>query len=129
MKLFEYFWGEERSRREGVRISCTRFLPRGVKKEDYSRLDYFDVWVPALAPSRVLIAWAKKRDLSDKRVWAQFKKRYETEMAKSDPRQLIRLISVLAMNTPISLGCSCAGTNCHRFLLAQLVHKAAEGKF
>jgi len=26
--------------------------PRGVKKEDFGRLDYFDVWVPDLAPGR-----------------------------------------------------------------------------
>jgi len=27
---------------------------RGVRKEDYSKLDYYDVWMPELAPSSKL---------------------------------------------------------------------------
>ena len=31
---------------EGLRLATARFLPRGVKKADYARLNCFDVWVP-----------------------------------------------------------------------------------
>src|SRR5437762_2524246 len=35
----------------GLRIGTVRFLSRGVQKKDYARLDYFDVWLPSIAPS------------------------------------------------------------------------------
>lgn len=35
--------GSPRKRGEGLRVGAVRFLPRGVRKRDYARLDYFDV--------------------------------------------------------------------------------------
>lgn len=35
--------GTPRKRGEGLRIGTVRYLPRGVKKKDYAKLDYFDV--------------------------------------------------------------------------------------
>ena len=57
IKLRTFQLGSPRKRGEGLRIGTVRFLPRGVQKKDYARLDYFDVWLPVVAPSRELIRW------------------------------------------------------------------------
>ena len=35
---------------EGLRIGTVRRPPRGVRKADFARLDWYDVWYPVLAP-------------------------------------------------------------------------------
>ena len=79
IRLRTYQIGSPRKRSDGLRVGTVRFLPRGVQKKDYARLDYFDVWLPSVAPSQELIRWLNSADLSDKR-WALFLKRYEREM-------------------------------------------------
>ena len=105
-----------------------RFLPRGVKKEDYARLDYFDVWFPLLAPSSELLKWMKGRDWSNEQVrWSKFKERYTAEMKKTDARQAIKLLAELARATPLSIGCYCENeTFCHRSILRELIERAAD---
>ena len=44
--------GTPRNSKEGVRIGTVRRSPRGVRKADYARRNYFDVWLPELAPSQ-----------------------------------------------------------------------------
>lgn len=41
---------EKREKADGLRVLVTRLWPRGVKKTDV------DVWLPALGPSRKLLA-------------------------------------------------------------------------
>ena len=43
--------GSPRAAREGPRLGTVRRPPRGVRKQDYGRLDYYDLWLPELAPS------------------------------------------------------------------------------
>ena len=43
--------GSRRRRGEGLRIGTVRRPPRGVRKRDYAKRDFFDVWLPNLAPS------------------------------------------------------------------------------
>ena len=43
--------GTPRAPSEGLRLCTVRRPPRGVKKEDFGRRDFYDVWVPELAPS------------------------------------------------------------------------------
>ena len=50
--------GEPRAEGEGLRLGTVRRPPRGVRKEQYAALDYFDVWMPDLAPSAPLVSWA-----------------------------------------------------------------------
>lgn len=50
--------GTPRQGGEGVRLGTVRRPPRGVRKEELGRRDYFDVWVPELAPSAPLVSWA-----------------------------------------------------------------------
>ena len=51
LKLHTYQLGTPRRRGEGLRIGVIRHLPRGVRKEDYARLDHFDVGFPTWPPA------------------------------------------------------------------------------
>jgi uncharacterized protein YeaO (DUF488 family) len=59
--------GTPRAPDEGIRLGTVRRPPRGVAKADYSRLNYFDVWLPDLAPSAALLAWVRQKPLTEKR--------------------------------------------------------------
>ena len=48
--------GTDREPNEGLRIGTVRRPPRGVLKTDYARLNYYDVWLPELAPSEPLVS-------------------------------------------------------------------------
>ena len=104
-----------------------RFLPRGVKAEDYARLDYFDVWFPLVAPSSELLKWLKSREWTSEPVrWSKFKARYVAEMKKTDARQAIKLLAELAKATPLGIGCYCEDeSTCHRSILRDLIEGAA----
>jgi uncharacterized protein YeaO (DUF488 family) len=128
LRLQTYAWGEKRRPDEGLRLSCTRFLPRGVTKESYARDGYLDVWLPTLAPSAKLVTHIRTKQ--DQPVaWKRFVTAYKKEMSATDPRQVIRTLAALAETAPISIGCSCTGARCHRFELERLIRAAADGKF
>ncbi|MGC1276404.1 MAG: DUF488 family protein [Planctomycetaceae bacterium] len=121
LKLSIYRYGTPRKRGEGLRIGTTRFLPRGVAKKDYARLDYFDVWLPLLAPSRDLLYWYRDGD----RTAAEFYRRYRKEMSETDARQTIAVLAALAQKTPIAVGCFCEDeSRCHRPVLHKLIAAA-----
>ena len=125
LKLRTYAYWSERKRGEGLRLGCTRYLVRGVFKADYARANIMDVWMPLLAPSRILLDWRKLKDLEDPKHWATFLARYEREMKKTDARQTIVALARLARSTPISVGCYCQGDACHRFTLERLIRTAS----
>jgi uncharacterized protein YeaO (DUF488 family) len=43
--------GTPRLTGEGLRIGTVRRPPRGVVKSEYASKNYYDVWLPALAPT------------------------------------------------------------------------------
>jgi uncharacterized protein YeaO (DUF488 family) len=120
--------GSARKPGEGLRVGTVRFLPRSVKKEDYARLDYFDVWFPLLAPSPELFKWLKSHRWSNDNVrWSKFRARYVAEMKKTDARQAIKLLAALAKSTPLSIGCYCQNESaCHRSILRELIENARD---
>src|SRR6266487_4606478 len=61
--------GTPRARGEGLRIGTVRRPPRGVRKQQYAARDFFDVWLPDLAPSQALVPWVMAAPLTPKR-WA-----------------------------------------------------------
>ena len=126
--LITFRIGTPRKPREGLRVGTVRFLPRGVKKEDYARLDYFDVWFPLLAPSSELLKWMKGREWPSEQVrWSKFKERYTSEMKKTDARQAIKLLAELARTTQLSIGCYCENESfCHRSILRELIEVGAD---
>jgi uncharacterized protein YeaO (DUF488 family) len=113
--------GTPRHPGEGVRLGTVRHPPRGVRKQDYAARDYFDVWLPELAPSAPLVAWALSEPLTPKR-WAIFERRYRREMRQPVAQRLIGLLAVLSAQTNFSVGCYCEDeTYCHRILLKKLL--------
>src|SRR5512138_3142693 len=113
--------GTPRTRGEGLRLGTVRLLPRGVKKEDYASGNFFDVWLPEVAPSRELVAYAQAQPWTDAR-WAAYAKRYLLEMARPDAQRVIALLGALGRQTNFSIGCYCENPwRCHRSLLGELL--------
>lgn len=123
-----FYVGDPRQPGEGLRIGAIRYPPRGVKKENYARENYFDVWLPVLAPSRRLMASRKKRDNCDVKFWHRFFESYEREMrTHTDSRQTIEMLAKLPRSTRVSVGCGCPeGSWCHVTVLLRLLEEARE---
>ena len=116
--------GTPRKSGEGSRLGTVRRPPRGVLKADYSRKDYYDVWLPELAPSAPLMAYAKKAELSGKR-WESFRRLYLAEMARMPARNVLALLASLSRSSNFSVGCYCEDeSHCHRSLLRDLLIEA-----
>jgi uncharacterized protein YeaO (DUF488 family) len=95
-----------------------------VRKEDLGRRDYFDVWVPELAPSAPLVSWATAEALTPRR-WATFVRRYRAEMRKPAAQRLIALLAALSAGQDFSAGCYCEDeSRCHRSVLRDLLSAA-----
>jgi uncharacterized protein YeaO (DUF488 family) len=109
---------------EGLRLGTVRRPPRGVRKEDYARRDYFDLWLPDLAPSAQLVSYAQSRPLTPTR-WEGFARRYRTEMGTPAIRRLLATLAGLSSQANFSVGCYCEDeSRCHRSLLRQLLVEA-----
>lgn len=116
--------GSPRATGEGLRLGTVRRPPRGVRREDYARRDYYDVWTPELAPSADLVSWALSEPFTDKR-WARYEKAYRTQMRKPAAARLISLLAALSHRTDFSIGCYCENaTRCHRSILGDLLADA-----
>ena len=75
--------GSTRERHEGLRLGTVRRPPRGVRKEDYAKENYYDVWVPSLAPSAAL--FANRPDSDDEKGWLTFARKFKAELKKPEP--------------------------------------------
>jgi uncharacterized protein YeaO (DUF488 family) len=107
--------GSPRAKGEGLRLGTVRRPPRGVKKADYARRDYYDLWMPDLAPSAKLVAKAQ-RDFEG------FIKAYRKEMAAPAAERLVELLARLSHESDLSVGCYCEDeSRCHRSILRQLL--------
>lgn len=107
--------GSARAKDEGPRLGTVRRPPRGVRKADYARRDYYDQWLPLLSPSAPLV----KRASAD---WARFARDYRREMDRVAPRQMIELLARLSHYADFSVGCYCEREDrCHRSILRALL--------
>jgi uncharacterized protein YeaO (DUF488 family) len=114
--------GSARARGEGLRIGTVRHPPRGVPKSEHSRRNFYDVWLPELAPSAETVKLA--RTASTERQWATFVKRYRAEMAAPDRSRILDLLAALSRQADFSVGCYCADeSRCHRSVLRTLLEK------
>jgi uncharacterized protein YeaO (DUF488 family) len=112
--------GSPRAPGEGLRLGTVRRPPRGVRKEDFARRDYYDVWLPNLAPSAALVAQALAAE--DDKAWAAFRRKYEAEMKQPDASHLLDTLAALSHQTSFSMGCYCENEQrCHRSLLRELL--------
>ena len=115
--------GSPRAEDEGVRLGTVRRPPRGVKKERYAKDDWYDAWLPNLAPSAGLVAEGLAAD--DDRAWKTFVKAYESEMANPDTARIIETLAALSHASNFSVGCYCEDeTRCHRSVLREILRRA-----
>ena len=114
--------GTERKKGEGLRIGTVRRPPRGVSKSDFAKRNFYDVWLPQLAPSAELVA----RALSAKseRDWKAFVTAYRREMSEPDAARLLDVLAALSASTSFSVGCYCEDeARCHRSILRALLQE------
>jgi len=116
--------GTPRDPDEGLRLGTVRRPPRGVPRAEFASRDYYDVWVPDLAPSAALLSWTTSQPLTDAR-WKRFCRQYQKEMQSPSCQRLIALLAALSARTNFSVGCYCADeSRCHRSLLRELLATA-----
>ena len=114
--------GSPRQRGEGVRIGTVRRPPRGVRKDRYAVEDWYDVWLPNLAPSATLVATGRAAD--DERAWKKFVRGYQSEMAKPDNQHVIEALAALSHSANFSVGCYCEDeAHCHRGVLRLILQR------
>lgn len=112
--------GSPRTPGEGLRLGTVRRPPRGVPKAKYASRNFYDVWLPDLAPSQDLVRQALRA--TDDRTWKAFARRYRSEMRRPEATRLLALLAALSPKTDFSVGCYCAEeARCHRSVLRALL--------
>lgn len=112
--------GSERSPGEGTRIGTVRRPPRGIAKSDYAEKNFYDVWLPTLAPSAELVKAA--RTAATTTDWRRFERRYRREMMLPDANAVLNTLATLSHRADFSVGCYCPDeSRCHRGVLRQIL--------
>ena len=112
--------GSPRLEEEGLRIGTVRRPPRGVPKAEFAARNFYDVWLPDLAPSEELLKLGQAVD--EEKGWRTFARKYRAEMNRPEKRRLLDLLAAMSRQTNFSVGCYCADENrCHRSLLRELL--------
>ena len=118
--------GTDRIPGEGLRIGTVRRPPRGILKTEYASKNFYDVWLPTLAPSpdtvKLALAARSERD------WSRFVRKYRSEMGGAHETATLNLLAALSHHADFSVGCYCADeSRCHRSVLrALLLERRAE---
>jgi uncharacterized protein YeaO (DUF488 family) len=114
--------GSPRGKAEGLRVGTVRRPPRGVPKREFGSRDFYDVWLPNLAPSEELLKRALQA--TDERAWRSFARSYRAEMKRPEARRLLDLLAALSPDADFSVGCYCTDENrCHRSILRALLEE------
>jgi uncharacterized protein YeaO (DUF488 family) len=112
--------GTPRKSDEGLRIGTVRRPPRGVKKADFAKKNYYDIWYPNLSPSAALVKQALAA--TDDRAINAFRKKFRAEMAHPDRARELDLLAALSHHSNFSVGCYCEDEKrCHRYVLRELL--------
>jgi uncharacterized protein YeaO (DUF488 family) len=74
--------GSPRGKGEGLRIGTVRRPPRGVPKHEFASRNFYDVWLPNLAPSEALLKRALQAE--DARAWRSFVRSFRMEMKRPE---------------------------------------------
>jgi uncharacterized protein YeaO (DUF488 family) len=112
--------GSARLEEEGLRIGTVRRPPRGVPKAEFASRNFYDVWLPDLAPSEELLKLGQAAEGDEH--WRTFVRRYRAEMGQPEKIHLLDLLAGLSRQTNFSVGCYCADERrCHRSVLRELL--------
>jgi uncharacterized protein YeaO (DUF488 family) len=114
--------GSPRLSGEGLRLGTVRRPPRGVPKSDYAAKDWYDVWLPDLAPSAELVKLGL--GAATDREWNAYAKKYRAQMKAPEKARLLDLLAALSHTADFSVGCYCEDeSRCHRSLLRELLRE------
>lgn len=112
--------GATRKSNEGLRIGTVRRPPRGVKKSEYASQNWYDVWLPNVAPTAELMRQGQTAE-SDKE-WSRFVKKYRSEISSPDKSRILDLLAAMSHTSNFSVGCYCENeSRCHRSILRELL--------
>jgi uncharacterized protein YeaO (DUF488 family) len=112
--------GTSRAPSEGLRIGTVRRPPRGVPKSAFSKQNWYDVWLPDLAPSEALVKIGQRAE--DEKDWTAFARKYRKEMASPARSRVLDLLAALSHHSNLSVGCYCEDeARCHRSVLRRLL--------
>lgn len=112
--------GSPRKSDEGLRIGTVRRPPRGVPKSEFSKRDFYDVWLPNLSPSAELVSFAQNSN--DAKSWKSFERKFRAEMNKPEAGRVLDLLAAFSQQTNFSIGCYCENEErCHRSILKKLL--------
>jgi uncharacterized protein YeaO (DUF488 family) len=112
--------GTPRAPGEGVRIGTVRRPPRGVPKSQFASRDYYDVWLPNLAPSAELMT--QGRAATTDAQWAAFARQYRKQMAAPEAAHVLDMLAALSHSSAFAVGCYCEHEqHCHRGILRALL--------
>jgi uncharacterized protein YeaO (DUF488 family) len=91
-----------------------------VPKREFASRDFYDVWLPNLAPSEKLVraALSAKSDGA----WRAFVRRYRSEMKRPEASRVLDVLAALSRVANFSVGCYCEDeSRCHRSILRALL--------
>jgi uncharacterized protein YeaO (DUF488 family) len=112
--------GEPRVAGEGLRVGTVRYPPRGVPKAKHASENWFDVWLPELAPTPATMKLAQ--GTATNRAWAAFVRKYRAEMRRPPASRILDVLAALSRGANFSVGCYCAEeARCHRSILRALL--------
>src|ERR1700752_5365870 len=97
--------GSDRAPNEGTRIGTVRHPPRGVPKDQHAAQNWYDAWLPELAPSSQLAKFGQAAELPLQ--WATLVKRGSAEMAAPDNSHRRRLFATMSRRADCSAGPYC----------------------
>lgn len=117
--------GAPRAPGEGLRLGTVRRPPRGVPKTEFASRDFYDVWLPNLAPSAELVASALEAAAArDEKSWKRFVAQYRKEMGAPDSLHLLEMLAAMSRQSNFSVGCYCEDEAwCHRSVLRALLQE------
>jgi uncharacterized protein YeaO (DUF488 family) len=114
--------GSPRGKDEGLRIGTVRRPPRGVPKAQIAARDFYDVWLPELAPSDQIVKAAHQARTPEQ--LASCFRRYRSEMRRPEASRLLDLLAALSHHANLSVGCYCEDeSRCHRSVLRELLRE------
>ena len=112
--------GTDRSRGEGLRVGTVRRPPRGVPKNEYASQNWYDVWLPNVAPTAELMKIGQAAE--SEKAWTTFARKYRAEMKNPEKSRILDLIAALSHHADISVGCYCENERrCHRSILREIL--------
>jgi uncharacterized protein YeaO (DUF488 family) len=93
-----------------------------VPKREFASRDFYDVWLPNLAPSEELVRAARR--VRNESAWRGFARRYRAEMKRPEASRVLDALAALSRVAPFSVGCYCEDERrCHRSVLRELLRE------